>query len=414
MRFSILAVAFAVGCSGSGLGVVPDNPDALDEIPDAPTVVPRDDEPREEEPSPYDPQEDPVDLPDDPPADPPPDEPPADEPPADEPPPDDPPEDDPPEDCANGLICVDSFPFTEANSTVGGSTMFDSYACDAAVDESGPERVYQLTVTEPGFLAVTLFGLGGSADIDVHLLQSLDSGDCLDRGHWDAASLLMPGTYFVTADSWTNNSGSAQEGSYNIRMQLTTYDTFAGDGLRNHVMEDSLVAFDRAWRWDDTSRLLYTVSDYTLPSDQRRLWTFDLATGDLLFHEYVSHGSGGQDPNDARMVADMSNVNGSHKSSVGLMRTAETYTGSKGYSMRVDGLESSFNDGVRTRAIVFHGATYAEPSFVSSNGYTGRSWGCPAVGDSVSTQLIDTIKNGTLYMSYFTDESDWVSQSAYL
>ncbi|MCA9566911.1 MAG: murein L,D-transpeptidase catalytic domain family protein, partial [Myxococcales bacterium] len=150
------------------------------------------------------------------------------------------------------------------------------------------------------------------------------------------------------------------------------------------------------------------------PSTQPRMWTFSLATGDLLFHELVAHGSNSSAPGNPAMVGAMSNINGSHMSSLGLMRTAETYQGSNGYSLRIDGFEPGFNDAVRPRAIVFHAADYATASFAASNGYLGRSWGCPAVDPAVATALIDTIKNGTLYMSHFSGDSAWVSGSSYL
>jgi hypothetical protein len=416
----VVAGSTLTGCAGSGLTPpVVDNPDALDDIPAPPPTVPRD-----EADNPYD-EQDPADPPQDDPADDPADDPsdPADtqDDPADNPsqpadPPDDPadPTDpaDPLDPCPAGVICVDSFPFVESNTTTGGVSNFDSYGCDWGIDESGPEVVYQLEIDEPGFLAVTLFGMSGTTDVDAHLLGALDNGDCIDRGHWEAASLVQPGTYFVVADSWVDSGGTAHDGDYSIRMQHTGFDAFAGDGLRPHVMEDALTIFDTAWHGADTSRLLYTVADFTLPSYEPRQWTFDLATGDLLYALHVTHGSGGQDPNDPAMVAQMSNISGSHMSSVGLMRTAETYYGSWGYSMRLDGLEPGHNDLVRPRAIVIHPADYATPAFVAQNGYLGRSWGCPAVDPAFSADLIDTIKNGTLFLSYF-DDTSWMNTSTY-
>ncbi len=198
-----------------------------------------------------------------------------------------------------------------------------------------------------------------------------------------------------------------------VEAHTSGFDDFADHVLRPHVMEDALTIFGSAWDWDETSRLIYTIADFSLPSYEPRLWTIDLANGDLLFYDHVTHGSGGQDPNDASMVAQMSNTNGSHMSSVGLMRTAETYYGSKGYSMRLDGLEAGFNDAVRPRAIVFHEATYATDAFVAQNGYLGRSWGCPAVDPAINADLIDTIKDGTLYLSYL-DQSGWLNDSGYL
>ncbi|MCB9673630.1 MAG: murein L,D-transpeptidase catalytic domain family protein [Alphaproteobacteria bacterium] len=408
MPLALLATA----CSGSGLSY--DNEDALGDIPDAPEVVPREDVTE----SPYAPPA-PDDQTVEPPAEGPPSEPPPDEPPPDEPPPEDetpteqPPPTQPPAGCPAGMVCVDSFPFVESNNTTAGVDQFDSYGCSPGTNESGREIVYQVDIAEPGFLAVTLWGMGSGVDIDVHLLGSLSSGDCIDRGHWDTAGFVEPGTYYVVADSWTDTGGVPHEGAYSVRFNLTTLDAYASEGLQPFVMDHALTAFDEAWRGGETSKLVFTVADFTMPSYERRLWTFDLATGDLLFDEYVSHGSGSGDPSNAAMVAAMSNIDGSHMSSVGLMRTAETYYGSKGYSLRLDGLEPGYNDAVRPRAIVFHGADYATQSFVNTNGYLGRSWGCPAVDPAVTTSLIDTIKDGTLYMSFF-DDNGWLGTSSYL
>jgi hypothetical protein len=113
------------------------------------------------------------------------------------------------------------------------------------------------------------------------------------------------------------------------------------------------------------------------------------------------------------LTGSMSNLDGSHASSVGLVRTAETYSGSNGYSLRLDGLEPGFNNNDRSRAIVVHGADYATQSFVDDNGYLGRSWGCPAIDPAVTADLIDTLANGRLLLKYF-DDSDWLSSSAYV
>jgi translation initiation factor IF-1 len=114
-------------------------------------------------------------------------------------------------------------------------------------------------------------------------------------------------------------------------------------------------------------RIMYI--DYSMPSTQKRLWILE---GDsVLLNTYVSHGI-----NSGKLVAtSFSNQNGSHKTSIGLYKTAETYHGKHGYSMRVDGLDST-NNNARSRNIVFHSAEYAEQEFLNTNGYLGRSHGC--------------------------------------
>jgi hypothetical protein len=100
-------------------------------------------------------------------------------------------------------------------------------------------------------------------------------------------------------------------------------------------------------------------------------------------------------------------------SSLGLFRTAETYQGSNGYSLRLHGLEQGFNDRALARAIVMHGAPYVGEAIAAQLGRLGRSFGCPAVRPEVARPLIDTLKDGSLLFAYFPDRK-WLSQSRFL
>lgn len=159
----------------------------------------------------------------------------------------------------------------------------------------------------------------------------------------------------------------------------------------------------------DVRRDILTVIDYSLPSTQERLWVFDLATRRLLFRQLVAHGknTGG---NRARRF---SNVVGSKQSSLGLFRTAGTYEGANGYSLRLHGLEPRFNDRALARAIVVHGAWYVSDDFARAHGRLGRSWGCPALDPAVAREIIDVIKDGSLLFAYYPDQK-WLTRSAYL
>ncbi len=137
-----------------------------------------------------------------------------------------------------------------------------------------------------------------------------------------------------------------------------------------------------------------------------------LGTGELLFHEYVTHGSGSDRDHDGNADR-MSNVNGSNSSNVGLLRTAETYHGRHGESLRLDGLEAGFNDNARQRAIVMHTASYASDSFRQQHGKMGRSQGCPALDPDVGGDIIRTVKGGTLVFGYYPDPQ-WLQRSQYL
>ncbi len=151
------------------------------------------------------------------------------------------------------------------------------------------------------------------------------------------------------------------------------------------------------------------VIDYSRPSTQTRLWVFDLQRKALLFAEHVAHGKGSGD----NLANAFSNRDGSHQSSLGLFRTAETYQGGNGYSMRMDGLEPGVNDAARDRLIVMHGAPYVDPLAALKQGRLGRSYGCPAVRPQVARELIDTLKQGQLLFAYYPDP-EWLKGSALL
>ena len=148
------------------------------------------------------------------------------------------------------------------------------------------------------------------------------------------------------------------------------------------------------------------VIDYSLPSTQRRLWVFDLAGNRLLQREYVAHGQGSGD----NLARRFSNRDGSHATSLGLYRTAETYDGDNGYSLRMDGLDPGFNDNARSRAIVMHGAWYVDPALAARQGRIGRSHGCPALRQQIARVVIDELKDRQLLFAY-ADDAQWLQHA---
>lgn len=141
------------------------------------------------------------------------------------------------------------------------------------------------------------------------------------------------------------------------------------------------------------------VIDYSLPSTSKRLWLFDLANDRLLYHELVAHGQGSGDNYATRF----SNTENSHQTSLGLYRTAETYTGGNGYSLRMDGLDPGFNDNARARAIVMHGAWYVDEGVIAKQGRIGRSHGCPALREGIAHTVINSLRERQLVFAYAND-----------
>jgi hypothetical protein len=100
-------------------------------------------------------------------------------------------------------------------------------------------------------------------------------------------------------------------------------------------------------------------------------------------------------------------------SSLGFYLTGETYHGKHGFSLRLDGLEADFNSNARDRAIVIHGADYAEEAFAKQTGRLGRSLGCPALPNKTAPLVIDLIKEKSCVFIY-GNNSEYLSLSNFL
>jgi len=152
-----------------------------------------------------------------------------------------------------------------------------------------------------------------------------------------------------------------------------------------------------------------TVIDYSKPSTEKRLWVFDLRSHEMVYEELVAHGQG----SGGNVPTLFSNDPETHRTSLGLFVTADTYVGKNGYSLRLDGLDRGFNDHARERAIVMHGAPYVSAEFAEAQGRLGRSWGCPALRVDVARDVIDRVKGGGLIFAYYPDQ-EWLNASQYL
>lgn len=146
---------------------------------------------------------------------------------------------------------------------------------------------------------------------------------------------------------------------------------------------------------------ILTLIDFSKASTDERLYVLDLKNKKLLFKTHVAHGRN----SGANYATSFSNKNGSYKSSLGFYLTAETYQGKNGYSLKLDGLEKGINDNARQRAIVMHGASYADPASAKAMGRLGRSLGCPALPLKYNKQVINTIKEGSVLFIYAQDKT---------
>lgn len=156
------------------------------------------------------------------------------------------------------------------------------------------------------------------------------------------------------------------------------------------------------------SKSILTLIDFTKASTEKRLFVFDMEQKKMLYSSVVSHGKNSGE----NYATSFSNEVGSYKSSLGFYLTGNTYQGRNGYSLLLDGLEKGINDRARERAIVVHGAAYANPS-VCKSGRLGRSFGCPALPQALTKPIINTIKGGSVLFIY-ANNKEYMAKSSIL
>jgi hypothetical protein len=145
-----------------------------------------------------------------------------------------------------------------------------------------------------------------------------------------------------------------------------------------------------------TNDSLLAIIDFSKPSYEKRLYIIDIKNKRLVKQTYVAHGV-----NSGELVPEsFSNAINSNKSSLGLFVTQNTYQGKHGYSLRIQGLNEGLNDNAYKRAVVIHGADYVSQDYIKRNGRLGRSFGCPALPEDETKEVIDLIKNGACLFIY--------------
>lgn len=203
---------------------------------------------------------------------------------------------------------------------------------------------------------------------------------------------------FVGVICWMVQPGVAAEKHVPVNSR-TLYHEIGLEGIVDYVVFERAVAGYN--QTDSLTKDILTLIDFSKPSTEKRLYVINLTLKKLMYVSYVSHGRNSGE----KYATSFSNREGSYKSSLGFYRTENTYYGKNGYSLVLDGLEKGINDKAKERAIVMHGAAYADPSTIRSCGRLGRSLGCPALPLAVSKQIIDAIKDGTLLYIHGDDKT---------
>jgi len=141
---------------------------------------------------------------------------------------------------------------------------------------------------------------------------------------------------------------------------------------------------------------ILSICDLSQPSDKKRFYILDLTDNKILMTSYVAHGKG----SGTEYATRFSNRANSHQSSLGFYITGNTYYGEHGLSLKLQGLEKGFNDHAVNRNIVVHGASYIGDEHLQGNQFMGRSYGCPAIPQNESGEIINLIKNGSCLFIY--------------
>lgn len=166
--------------------------------------------------------------------------------------------------------------------------------------------------------------------------------------------------------------------------------------LKASTLQSAVKAYNKAQQRGLSNKPILTVIDFTMPSNEKRMWVIDMRTNRVLANDLVAHGKGSGD----RYATRFSNKHQTYASSLGVYVTGATYQGKHGLSLRLHGMEKGINDQIFERTVVMHSATYVNKELAEAYGKIGRSWGCPAMSKATAAKVIPAIKNGSVVVAY--------------
>lgn len=167
--------------------------------------------------------------------------------------------------------------------------------------------------------------------------------------------------------------------------------------VRKELMDRALAALD-IHQGKITQRDRMYLVDFKKFSGDERLYEVDLHGGAVTLMR-TTHGRG-SDPSHTGFAQQFSNTPDSYMSSVGAYATAGASHGAQqGPNVLLDGLEYT-NNLARERAIIVHGADYADPAFLAREGKLGRSYGCFSVAHHDLPALRERMGEGRLLFAW--------------
>jgi hypothetical protein len=204
------------------------------------------------------------------------------------------------------------------------------------------------------------------------------------------------------------------------RAELKTIQATAASIYADMALEDSGLsrqAFEYAWigyyKLQKKGLLhktgVLSICDFSQSSSQERMYVIDVRHRKLLYRTFVAHGiNSGEE-----FASSFSNSDESCKSSLGFYVTSHTYYGSNGLSLKIEGVDKGFNDHASRRNIVIHGAPYVSLRILHKYGVMGTTFGCPAIPEEMSAQIIPVVKNGSCFFIYYPSKK-YITQSTVL
>jgi hypothetical protein len=203
----------------------------------------------------------------------------------------------------------------------------------------------------------------------------------------------------ISGNPVTDNSAKKNTKKIVVSESMNLYDT-----LRLKRVGLSRSAFEYAWKGyqqlSENGKIakgnILAICDFSQSSRRKRLYIIDVLQKKVLINTYVAHGRN----SGAEYARSFSNSPESHKSSLGFYVTKQTYWGDHGLALRIEGQEDGINDNASDRNIVIHGSDYVGSQFIKHNPFNGRSFGCPAIPAKQTTEVINTIKNGSCLFIY--------------
>ena len=167
--------------------------------------------------------------------------------------------------------------------------------------------------------------------------------------------------------------------------------------VRPELMSRAMAALDVHSHKITLRDRMYLV-DFQKFSGDARMYEVDLIGGRVTAFR-TCHGRG-SDPQHSGFASTFSNTPESYMSSVGAYATAGAGWGAQqGPNVLLDGLEYS-NNMARERAIIVHGADYADPDFLAREGKLGRSYGCFSTAHTDLPMLRERMGEGRLLFAY--------------